>query len=132
MEKLYQRLFLLLILCIPASQLVAQSLTGKITDQTGTAVSGVNLQIQGLTSAVTNSKGEYFFKLPSKGSYRLKITSSLHQPQSQDLFVKGDRVSNFVLEPLGSVKENKSVTGSRSPVPVSNLDSSTPVDIITS
>ncbi|NEU09239.1 TonB-dependent receptor [Flavihumibacter sp. R14] len=132
MEKLYQRLFFVLILCLPASQLVAQSLTGKITDQSGIAVSGASLHIQGLTSTVSNSTGEYFFKLPSKGSYRVKITSSLHQPQSQDVFVKGNKVSNFVLQPLGSVREEKSVTGSRRLVPVSNYESSTPVDIITS
>ena len=134
MEKLYTKLFLVLVLCLPASQLLAQSLTGKITDHSGNALSGVKLHIQGLTTSFTNSDGEYVFRLPSKGSYRLKITSVNHQPQTRDIFVSANKtkVSNFALRPLGSVEENRSVTGSRSLVPVSNLESSAPVDIITS
>ena len=134
MEKLYTKLFLVLVLCLPASQLLAQSLSGKITDQSGNALSGVKLHIQGLTTSFTNSDGEYEFTLPSKGSYRVKITSVSHLPQSHDLFVgaKAKKVSNFSLRSLGTVEETKSVTGSRTLVPLSNLESSAPVDIITS
>ncbi|HUH33789.1 MAG TPA: TonB-dependent receptor plug domain-containing protein, partial [Daejeonella sp.] len=133
MEKLYKTFLSFSILCLPASQLLSQSLTGKITNQSGAAVPGVSLHIQGLTSTVTNSSGEYYFKLPSKGSYRLKVTSASFEPQSKDVFVtkSSKKVSDFVLSPLGTVPAKKSSMASRAAKPLSNQETSVPVDIIT-
>src|SRR5688572_21614882 len=121
MEKLYKTLFSFLILCLPASQLLSQSLTGKITDQSGAVLPGISLHIQGLTSTVTNATGEYYFKLPSKGSYRLKISSAAFESKSKDVFVtNSSKVSDFVLNPLGTVADKKSLTGSRTVNPRGN------------
>ena len=131
MVKLYKTLFLLSLLFGPAF-LFAQNLTGKITNHTGQPLSGIKVQVQGLNATNSNSKGEYFIKLPSKGSYRLKISSAAYQSQTRDIFINGgSKVTDFVLNPVGTIEERKAITGSRSMDPVSNTESSFPVDVIT-
>ena len=114
MEKLYKKLFIVLVLCLPPSLLMAQSLTGKITDQSGSALPGVKMHIQGLTTTITNSEGAYYFKLPSRGSYRLKISGAGFQSQTQDVYVKDKTgLSNYTLQPEGVIPVNKALTGTR-------------------
>ena len=132
MEKLYTRLFLVLVLCLPGSYLLAQNLTGKITNENGAALPGIKINIQGLTGTTTNHNGEYYFKLPSRGSYRLKISSSVYQSQHQDVFVNSNaKESNFVLIPLGKISKKTAAIGSRYKNSLSADESSTPVDVIT-
>lgn len=132
MDKFYTRLFFVIGLSLSAFQISGQSLTGKVTDQSGSALPGIQLHIQGLTSTITNASGEYYFKLPSRGSYRIKISSAAYQSQSQDIFVNNSaKVNNFVLNPVGTVTENKAVTGSRNKNAVTSSESSVPVEIMT-
>ena len=133
MEKLYTRLFFVLLLCFPFTGILAQSLTGKISDPSGSALPGIKLNIQGLSSTITNENGEYHFKLPAKGSYRLKISAAAYQPQTVDVFVTNSKkVSNFVLKPVGTIEERKAVTGSNAQKAVSANEAFAPMDIISS
>jgi iron complex outermembrane receptor protein len=130
MEKLYKRLFLTLALCSSFSLLFGQSLTGKVTDSSGAPLPGIQLHIQGLTTATSNHQGEYFFKLPSRGSYRLKISSAAFQPQTADVFVTSNQVKNFSLQPVGAAVKKESVSSSRASA-LTSTESSVPVEIIT-
>ena len=131
MEKLYKKLLAVLCFCSPVL-LYGQTLTGKITNPSGIPLSGINVHIQGLTSALSNNNGEYFYKLPSKGSYRLKVLSKEYQSQTQDIFVNNKSINqNFVLSPIGTVTEKKAVTGTRSTAGTTMAESSFAIDIIT-
>ena len=131
MEKLYKKLLLVLCFYTPVL-LYGQTLTGKITNSSGIPLSGISVNIQGLTSALTNNNGEYFYKLPSKGSYRLKVLSKEYQSQTQDIFVNNKSINqNFELSPIGTVAEKKAVTGTRSTAGKTIAESSFAIDIIT-
>jgi len=131
MEKLYKRFFLITLLCYPVF-LCAQSLTGQITDTEGRPLSGVKVQIQGLNPTITNMDGKFNFQLPSKGSYRLKLTSSAFKSQYQDVYVKSrNKVNNFILQPVGTAEERKTITGLRTLNGVPDSRSSFPTEIIT-
>ncbi len=132
MDKLYKKIFMVFILCCPGLLAHAQSLTGKITNQKGEALPGIKIYFQGLTEATTNNSGEFQYKFPSRGSYRLRISSDNYQPAFQDVAIKsGSQNITIALSDLDYQPEIQVSTGNRAAGGNSINQNSAPVQVIT-
>lgn len=110
-----------LVLCLPVSWLLGQqtgsSLLGTVTDSSGAAVPGVQVQIvetrTGLThSTSTNEQGMYAFPALPVGIYRLEATTSGFKRLTREgitLDANQNARINLQLE-IGSVSEEVTVT----------------------
>lgn len=73
-------------------------LTGKVTDQSGAIVSGVNISISSLDgagSAVTNSSGNYEIGNLSPGKYRISASKTTYTGFTDSVDVSGTTTKDF-------------------------------------
>lgn len=132
MYKIYFKLLPALILCLSASVLLAQGIRGKVTDASnGTTLPGVSILIQGTpTGTATDANGAYSLKL-NKGTYQLKVSFIGYETITQTVTVDASfTTQNFSLKPAGSALNEVVVTGSRSAIPRTNIETVAPVDVI--
>lgn len=132
MKKLYATGLLVLALCLTGLLTQAQSLRGKITDDRGTGLQGVNLQVIGSQLGTsTDANGDYLLKFPASGSYRIRISFLGFQTITQDVTV-GNDVSerNFSMRTSEASLQEVIVIGTRSAVPRTNIETAVPVDVI--
>ncbi len=132
MYKFYNKLLITSILCLFTSALFAQGIRGKITDASnGSTLPGVSVLIVGTqTGTATNENGEYSFQL-AKGTYQLKISFIGYQTITTSVTVDASfTTQNFSLKLAGSALNEVVVTGSRSAIPRTNIETTAPVDVI--
>lgn len=129
------KLFSLLFLILSTSASFAQTrISGKITDQRGFTLPGVNITVKGsYDGASTNAKGEYAFTTQEKGKQSLLISFLGYQSQEKEVELEGkDIVYNTSLKEL--VNELKTVTISAGSIEASDEKKAVmlrPLDIVT-
>ncbi|WP_299289213.1 TonB-dependent receptor [uncultured Mucilaginibacter sp.] len=132
MNKIYYKLSITFLLCLFTSIMLAQGIRGKITDASnGSTLPGVSVLIVGTqTGTATNENGEYSFKL-AKGTYQLKVSFIGYQTITTSVTVDASfTTQNFSLKLAGSALNEVVVTGSRSAIPRTNIETTAPVDVI--
>lgn len=131
MKKLYTGL-LLLALCLSGSFIYAQGIRGKVVDEQGNPLQGVNLQVQGIQLGTsTNINGEYALKFPAPGSFQIRLSFLGYQTLSQMLTVGNETIErNFTMRISESSLDEVIVVGTRSTVPRTNIETAVPVDVI--
>jgi len=125
------RLFLLFILLsIPFIRAYAAgnkgSLSGKITDASKIALPGVIVQIPDLKiGVVSDSEGNYLLENLPKGKYIVVYTLISYATGTENLYIDGATVHNFVMQESAIEKKEVIITGQskateirRSPVPI--------------
>ncbi|RYE36898.1 MAG: TonB-dependent receptor [Sphingobacteriaceae bacterium] len=132
MNKIYKNLLPILILWLTSSALLAQGIRGKITDAAnGTTLPGVSILVPGTsTGTASGANGEYFLKL-SKGTYQVKVSFIGYETITTTVVVGAATVTkDFSLKVSGSALNEVVVTGSRSAIPRTNIETPVPVDVI--
>ncbi len=101
------------ILC--ASSTYSQfSVRGKIADDSGNALIGANIIIEGtLKGATTNQDGQYQLSNLKPGKYTLLITYVGYEEIKKTIDVKSDQTLDFVIKPLAFVSDEVIVRGLR-------------------
>lgn len=109
------------------------SIKGVVTDANG-PVAGASVTIQGSKGATTNEKGEYEIKGVSPGSYSLTISHVGMKTQQATVAVKAGEIADAGSVSLmaGAELEGIVITGSRSSVVRSSIETPVPVDVISS
>ncbi|RYE11700.1 MAG: TonB-dependent receptor [Sphingobacteriaceae bacterium] len=132
MNIFYKKLLLTLSIFFAGASLYAQGIRGKITDASnGTTLPGVSILVAGTTTGTaTGANGDYFLKL-TKGTYQIQVSFIGFQTITQTVTVNADVVTqNFSLKTAGSALNEVVVTGSRSTIPRTNIETPAPVDVI--
>ncbi|RYE30286.1 MAG: carboxypeptidase-like regulatory domain-containing protein, partial [Sphingobacteriaceae bacterium] len=132
MNIFYKKLHLTLIIFFTGTALFAQGIRGKVTDASnGTTLPGVSILVAGTTTGTaTGANGDYFLKL-AKGTYQVQVSFIGFQTITQTVTVSADVVTqNFSLKVAGSALNEVVVTGSRSTIPRTNIETPAPVDVI--
>ena len=124
---------LLLLACIFSNQLQAQNrqVKGKVTDDAGLPLPGVNVQLKGTTTVTqTNALGEFTIQIPATGKPELTISYSGYATVtlaagSGDLSVKMEKkisaLDDVVVIGYGSARK-RDLTGATSSLPGSTLE----------
>ncbi len=132
MNIFYKKLLPALIFCLTTSALLAQGIRGKVTDASnGSTLPGVSILVAGTsTGTATGPNGEYFLKL-AKGTYQVKVSFIGYETINATVTVNAATVTqNFSLKTSGSALNEVVVTGSRSAIPRTNIETPVPVDVI--
>lgn len=132
MNIFYKKLLPALIFCLTTSALLAQGIRGKVTDASnGSTLPGVSILVSGTsTGTATGPNGEYFLKL-AKGTYQIKVSFIGYETINSTVTVNAATVTqNFSLKTSGSALNEVVVTGSRSAIPRTNIETPVPVDVI--
>ncbi|MGI4727360.1 MAG: TonB-dependent receptor [Janthinobacterium lividum] len=132
MNKLYQKLLTVLILFLTTTELLAQGIRGKITDASnGSTLPGVSILVPGSsTGTASGVNGEYFLKL-GKGTYQVKVSFIGYETINTTVTIGATTVTkDFSLKVSGSALNEVVVTGSRSAIPRTNIETPVPVDVI--
>lgn len=132
MYKFYYKILASVILCLSASVLYAQGVRGKITDASnGVTLPGVSILVAGTTTGTaTDANGNYVLKL-AKGTYQLNVSYIGYQTITTSVTVNADVITqNFSLKIAGTALNEVVVTGSRSTIPRTNIETTAPVDVI--
>ena len=104
------------------------TLTGRVTDQSGQPVALATVEIAELgTRVMTTSAGVFLFSVPS-GTYTLIVTRAGFAPASRTIAVRGTTtldvrlaVSPFALEPVAVTVTRQPIAPDLSPLPVASL-----------
>src|SRR5580704_13812716 len=97
MKKLFLGICLFAIVHIASAQIHPK---GKITDaQTGAAIAGATIEINGIANAITNEAGFFELNKMNAGSYKVKITSIGYKPYESIFNFDGKPIS-ISLEPV--------------------------------
>jgi iron complex outermembrane receptor protein len=132
MSQFYNKLLFTLTLCVFTSATFAQGIRGKVTDAANNStLPGVSILVQGTqTGTATDADGNYSLKL-AKGTYQIKVSFIGYQTITTSVTVNSDFVTqNFSLKTAGSALNEVVVTGSRSAIPRSNIETTAAVDVI--
>ena len=90
-------LLIILVIILTCSFASAQTLKGKITNQSGEPVQYATVYIQELKQGTTsNTRGDYELNLPA-GKYTVTYQSLGYQPVSAKINLKGEITKNIVL-----------------------------------
>ena len=132
-KKLLKFSFILLFSML-SGQLIAQTLTGKVTDSAGMAIPGATLQVIGQKLGTsTDGNGAYALKFPGAGTYRLRISYTGYQSSEASVVLDmSTKIMDFALMDSKTLLQDVVVIGSRSTVPRTNIETSVPVDVVTS
>src|SRR6267143_1880672 len=106
----------------------SDTLTGRVTDQSGQPVALATVEIAELsTRATTTADGAFQFSIPS-GMYTLTVTRAGFAPASRTIAVRGTTtldvrlaVSPFALEPVTVTATRQPIAPDLSPLPVASL-----------
>src|SRR5438445_13394048 len=104
------------------------TLTGRVTDQSGQPVALATVEIAELgTRVTTTADGAFRFNIPS-GTYTLTVTRGGFAPASRTIAVRGTTtldvrlaVSPFALEPVTVTATRQPIAPDLSPLPVATL-----------
>tara|TARA_R110002050_G_scaffold57866_1_gene130124 strand:- start:35062 stop:37689 length:2628 start_codon:yes stop_codon:yes gene_type:complete len=89
MNSIRQNGFLLIMMLLSVSTLVAQSISGNVKDKTGIPLPGVNVILDGTSKgAVTDFDGNYTITNVENGTYRLSATFIGYAKSSQSISVQ--------------------------------------------
>ena len=134
MKKFSKLILFTLIFSVSSISLFAQGIKGTIKDAvTGQGVPGASVVVEGRSSGTsTDASGVFTLRLAA-GSYRIKVSSVGYQTKSSEaITVSG---TNFTTQDI-TVSESTStlqeiaVIGSRSATTRTNIQTATPVDVI--
>jgi len=124
----------LLVVCsmLYTSVLLAQSISGKITNENGEPIAGASVQIHKTTlGASSNAEGQYAIKNMANGTWTVKLKAIGYVSTEAKLTITGkDLVKDFVLSSNSSSLDEVVVSGTMKEV--SKLDSPVPVEVYTS
>jgi len=126
----------LALVCALATPAAAQTATvsGTITDQSGAAVPGATVTLEGpggSRTTVSGSSGEYSFANLANGSYKVTATLSGFVPGTNDVTVSGANVEVPVISlPLGSLTDTIVVSASKSDTAL--IDAPATMSLVTS
>ncbi|MGI4751835.1 MAG: TonB-dependent receptor [Janthinobacterium lividum] len=132
MNIFYKKLLPVLIFFFTTSALLAQGIRGKVTDAAnGSTLPGVSIMVPGTSiGTATGPNGEYFLKL-AKGTHQVKVSFIGYETINSTVTVNSATVTqNFSLKISGSALNEVVVTGSRSAIPRTNIETPVPVDVI--
>lgn len=94
MKSTKKRGFLLIVLFLSVSSLIAQSISGNIKDQTGMPLPGVNVLLDGTTKGtVTDFDGNYAINNVEDGNYTLSASFMGFKKISRNISVKGTNIT---------------------------------------
>lgn len=123
MKILFTALFALLLPVMAAAQL---SISGKITDQSGTPLPGATITIKPAISTVADAEGKYQFSNLANGNYTLKVTYIGYQPFEKAIVLTANAVVNVSLRSSTTMTEEVTVSATRasdnSPTAFTNLN----------
>jgi iron complex outermembrane receptor protein len=123
LKILFTALFALLLPVMAAAQL---SISGKITDQSGTPLPGATITIKPAISTVADAEGKYQFSNLANGNYTLKVTYIGYQPFEKAIVLTANAVVNVSLRSSTTMTEEVTVSATRasdnSPTAFTNLN----------
>ncbi|TWO33791.1 TonB-dependent receptor [Seonamhaeicola sediminis] len=94
MNAIKKSTFLLVLMLLSTSALMAQSISGNVKDEAGIPLPGVNVILEGTTKgAVTDFDGNYSIDNVENGDYRLSATFLGYAKFSQSIVVQGNDVT---------------------------------------
>jgi outer membrane receptor protein involved in Fe transport len=129
-------LYTLALVCALASPAAAQTatITGTITDQTGAAVPGATVTLDGpggVQSAVSGSRGEYSFANVATGTYKVNAILPGFAPATRDVVVSGTNVEVPAISlSLASLTDTIVVSASKSDTAL--IDAPATISLVTS
>jgi iron complex outermembrane recepter protein len=133
MLKSYKFLLLTVFFVVGSMSLFAQGIKGVVKDvATGQGIPGSSVVVEGRSSGTaTDNNGNYTLRLP-EGSYRIKISSIGYETNTVAVSVAGTEfiVLNVSLKESTSTLQEIAVIGSRSDRARTNIQTATPVDVI--
>ncbi len=133
MIKSYKFLFLVFSLITSSISLFGQGIKGTVKDAiSGQGIPGASVVIEGRSSGTaTDVNGNYTLKI-AVGSYKLKVTSVGYQSSTASVSVIGTDFTTqaITLSESTSTLQEIAVIGSRSATARTNIQTATPVDVI--
>ena len=129
-------LYTLALVCALASPAAAQTatITGTITDQTGAAVPGATVTLDGpggVQSAVSGARGEYSFANVANGTYKVNAILPGFAPATRDVVVSGSNVEVPAISlSLASLTDTIVVSASKSDTAL--IDAPATISLVTS
>jgi iron complex outermembrane recepter protein len=133
MLKSYKFLMLTIFLTVSTISLYAQGVKGVVKDAvTNQGIPGTSVVVEGRSSGTaTDNNGNYTLRLPA-GSYKIKISSIGYETSIVSVSVSGTEfISQDVnLKESSSTLQEIAVIGSRSATARTNIQTATPVDVI--
>jgi iron complex outermembrane recepter protein len=88
------------LLCIAGNSYSQYSISGKISNEKGEALSGANVHITGIQKVTTTNKdGIYGFKELKQGKYKIEIIYLGYEKILIDLLIDSNKVINFIMNP---------------------------------
>ncbi len=89
------------------------SISGKITDQSGTPLSGATVSINPSVSTVADATGKYQLGNLANGNYTLKVTYIGYQPYEKTVLLTANTVINVSLINSTTITEEVTVSATR-------------------
>ena len=133
MLKSYKFLMLIIALTISTLSLYAQGVKGVIKDATtNQGIPGTSVVVEGRSAGTaTDNNGNYTLRLPA-GSYKIKISSVGYEATTVSVSVSGTEFTSqdVTLKESTSTLQEIAVIGSRSATARTNIQTATPVDVI--
>jgi iron complex outermembrane receptor protein len=133
MLKSYRFLLLTIILTVSSISLYAQGVKGIVKDATtNQGIPGTSVVVEGRSSGTaTDNNGNYTLRLPA-GSYKIKISSVGYETSTISVSVSGTEFTSqdVSLKESTSTLQEIAVIGSRSATARTNIQTATPVDVI--
>jgi iron complex outermembrane recepter protein len=133
MFKFYKFLMLTLFFTVGTLSLYAQGVKGIVKDAvTNQGIPGTSVVVEGRSSGTaTDNNGNYTLRLP-EGSYRIKISSIGYESSIVSVSISGTELisQDVSLKESSSTLQEIAVIGSRSATARTNIQTATPVDVI--
>lgn len=133
MFKFYKFLMLTFFFTVSTLSLYAQGVKGTIKNAvTNQGIPGTSVVVEGRSSGTaTDNNGNYTLRLP-EGSYRIKISSVGYETSTVSVSVSGTELisQDITLKESSSTLQEIAVIGSRSATARTNIQTATPVDVI--
>jgi iron complex outermembrane recepter protein len=133
MLKSYKFLLLTVLFAVIGMPLFAQGVKGIVKDAvTGQGIPGSSVVVEGRSSGTaTDNNGNYTLRLAA-GSYKIKISSIGYETNTVSVSVSGTDITSqdVSLKESSSTLQEIAVIGSRSATARTNIQTATPVDVI--
>lgn len=133
MLKSYKFLLLTVCLIVSGLSVFAQGVKGVVKDAiTNQGIPGTSVVVEGrFTGTATDNNGNYTLRLP-EGSYKIKISSVGYEAMTVSAIASGTEftVLDVNLKESTSTLQEIAVIGSRSATARTNIQTATPVDVI--
>ena len=133
MLKSYKFLMLTLFFTVGTLSLYAQGVKGIVKDAiTNQGIPGTSVVVEGRSSGTaTDNNGNYTLRIP-EGSYKIKISSVGYETSIISVSVSGTEfiTQDVTLKESTSTLQEIAVIGSRSATARTNIQTATPVDVI--